>query len=253
MHEADVARFYDFQTTRRHDRSRAAEGFNKMYGIVHPAEQWGDERGLRRGADVREREAARSGLLPDRRMGATPLVRRQRSPVRTLRRSPHAKGGGVGVTVVVARHQRRAPRHARRLRARRPVGLCHLRPHRPGRARGAAGDRRRPARRAGRPRRLHLVPRRARRLQGGPHDHAARPGPLPRRHRRCPRHGGQEVDHRPAARRRLGTARRRHVGLHDDRAVGPRGPRRARRAAPTTTCRDRRSRSGRAGRSKSPG
>jgi glycine cleavage system aminomethyltransferase T/glycine/D-amino acid oxidase-like deaminating enzyme len=49
VHEADVARFYDFQRTRRHTRSRAAEGFNKMYGIVHPAEQWGNERGLRRG------------------------------------------------------------------------------------------------------------------------------------------------------------------------------------------------------------
>jgi len=48
VHEADVARFYDFQKTRRHVRSRAAESFNKMYGIVHPAEQWEGERGLRR-------------------------------------------------------------------------------------------------------------------------------------------------------------------------------------------------------------
>jgi len=45
--EADIARFYDFQRTRRHVEARAAEGFNKMYGIVHPAEQWNDERQVR--------------------------------------------------------------------------------------------------------------------------------------------------------------------------------------------------------------
>ena len=45
--EADIARFYDFQRTRRHVEARAAEGFNKMYGIVHPAEQWEDERCVR--------------------------------------------------------------------------------------------------------------------------------------------------------------------------------------------------------------
>jgi glycine cleavage system aminomethyltransferase T/glycine/D-amino acid oxidase-like deaminating enzyme len=45
--EADVARFYDFQRTRRHVEARAAEAFNKMYGIVHPAEQWDDERRIR--------------------------------------------------------------------------------------------------------------------------------------------------------------------------------------------------------------
>lgn len=47
IHEADVARFYPFQTTRRHVEARAREGFNKMYGIVHPAEQWLEEREVR--------------------------------------------------------------------------------------------------------------------------------------------------------------------------------------------------------------
>jgi glycine cleavage system aminomethyltransferase T/glycine/D-amino acid oxidase-like deaminating enzyme len=47
IHEADVARFYRFQMTRRHVVSRAGESFNKMYGIVHPAEQWSEERGIR--------------------------------------------------------------------------------------------------------------------------------------------------------------------------------------------------------------
>jgi glycine cleavage system aminomethyltransferase T/glycine/D-amino acid oxidase-like deaminating enzyme len=47
IHEADAARFYPFQTTHRHVTSRASESFNKMYGIVHPAEQWQEERDLR--------------------------------------------------------------------------------------------------------------------------------------------------------------------------------------------------------------
>lgn len=44
---ADIARFYDPQRTRAHVRARAAEGYNKIYGIVHPAEQWTSDRGVR--------------------------------------------------------------------------------------------------------------------------------------------------------------------------------------------------------------
>jgi glycine cleavage system aminomethyltransferase T/glycine/D-amino acid oxidase-like deaminating enzyme len=40
IHEADVSRFWPHQRTVAHVAARAAEGFNKMYGIVHPAEQW---------------------------------------------------------------------------------------------------------------------------------------------------------------------------------------------------------------------
>jgi glycine cleavage system aminomethyltransferase T/glycine/D-amino acid oxidase-like deaminating enzyme len=47
VHEADVARFYPSQRTVAHVRSRAREGFNKMYGIVHPAEQWAQGRPVR--------------------------------------------------------------------------------------------------------------------------------------------------------------------------------------------------------------
>ncbi len=47
LHEADVARFYDHQRTRAHVTARAREGFNKMYGIVHPAEQWESLRPIR--------------------------------------------------------------------------------------------------------------------------------------------------------------------------------------------------------------
>ena len=48
IHEADIARFYPHQRTAEHVRARAREGFNKMYGIVHPAEQWESGRPVRR-------------------------------------------------------------------------------------------------------------------------------------------------------------------------------------------------------------
>jgi glycine cleavage system aminomethyltransferase T/glycine/D-amino acid oxidase-like deaminating enzyme len=47
VHEADVARFYPCQRTVAHVEARAREGFNKMYGIVHPAEQWESGRPVR--------------------------------------------------------------------------------------------------------------------------------------------------------------------------------------------------------------
>ena len=47
LQSSDIARFYDCQKTRRHVRDRAAEGFNKTYGIVHPAEQWESDRRIR--------------------------------------------------------------------------------------------------------------------------------------------------------------------------------------------------------------
>jgi glycine cleavage system aminomethyltransferase T/glycine/D-amino acid oxidase-like deaminating enzyme len=47
MHASDIARFHEHQRTRAHVRARAAEGFNKTYGIVHPSEQWASNRNLR--------------------------------------------------------------------------------------------------------------------------------------------------------------------------------------------------------------
>jgi len=57
VHEADAARFYPHQQTVEHVRGRAREGFNKMYGIVHPAEQWESGRPVRV-SPVYERECA---------------------------------------------------------------------------------------------------------------------------------------------------------------------------------------------------
>jgi glycine cleavage system aminomethyltransferase T/glycine/D-amino acid oxidase-like deaminating enzyme len=44
IYESNIARAYPHQKTRAHVRARAAEGFNKMYGIVHPSEQWESDR-----------------------------------------------------------------------------------------------------------------------------------------------------------------------------------------------------------------
>jgi glycine cleavage system aminomethyltransferase T/glycine/D-amino acid oxidase-like deaminating enzyme len=57
IHEADVSRFWPHQRTVAHVTARAAEGFNKMYGIVHPSEQWESGRPTRVGpAYDRERD-----------------------------------------------------------------------------------------------------------------------------------------------------------------------------------------------------
>ncbi len=47
LHASDIARFYPHQRTWHHVRARAEEAFNKFYGIVHPAEQWASNRGIR--------------------------------------------------------------------------------------------------------------------------------------------------------------------------------------------------------------
>jgi glycine cleavage system aminomethyltransferase T/glycine/D-amino acid oxidase-like deaminating enzyme len=45
--ESNIARAYPCQRTSGHIVARASEGFNKMYGIVHPAEQWESDRRIR--------------------------------------------------------------------------------------------------------------------------------------------------------------------------------------------------------------
>ena len=57
LHSSDIARFHEHQKTRAHVRARAAEGFNKTYGIVHPSEQWASNRNVRLSPfNLRERE-----------------------------------------------------------------------------------------------------------------------------------------------------------------------------------------------------
>jgi glycine cleavage system aminomethyltransferase T/glycine/D-amino acid oxidase-like deaminating enzyme len=57
LQASDIARFYEHQKTVEHVKARAAEGFNKTYGIVHPGEQWGSNREVRLSPfHARERE-----------------------------------------------------------------------------------------------------------------------------------------------------------------------------------------------------
>ncbi|MGQ0670036.1 MAG: GcvT family protein [Actinomycetota bacterium] len=46
-HASDIARFYDHHRTKTHIWTRCEEGYNKTYGIVHPAEQWSSNRNVR--------------------------------------------------------------------------------------------------------------------------------------------------------------------------------------------------------------
>jgi glycine cleavage system aminomethyltransferase T/glycine/D-amino acid oxidase-like deaminating enzyme len=57
LQASDIARFYEHQKSVEHVRARASEGFNKTYGIVHPAEQWASNRDVRLSPfHARERE-----------------------------------------------------------------------------------------------------------------------------------------------------------------------------------------------------
>ncbi|CAN5369704.1 FAD-dependent oxidoreductase [soil metagenome] len=47
-HSSDIARLYPHERTEHHIYARCAEHWNKTYGIVHPREQWGSERGMNR-------------------------------------------------------------------------------------------------------------------------------------------------------------------------------------------------------------
>ena len=47
LQSSDIARFYEHQRSKQHVKARAAEGFNKTYGIVHPSEQWESNRRVR--------------------------------------------------------------------------------------------------------------------------------------------------------------------------------------------------------------
>ena len=81
----------------------------------------------------RAHRGARRGLLPGRRVGAPALVRVQRAARRALRRrGPPAR---VGRALVVAHHERRAPRPAGAGRHDRPRAVRDLRHQRAGRAR----------------------------------------------------------------------------------------------------------------------
>jgi glycine cleavage system aminomethyltransferase T len=50
LHGSDVNRFYEYGNSRKFVRNRGDEGYRKIYGIVHPTEQWQTSRPLRTSA-----------------------------------------------------------------------------------------------------------------------------------------------------------------------------------------------------------
>ncbi len=56
-HSSDISRLYPHERTEHHINARCSEHFNKTYGIVHPREQWGSERGMRRSPFYAREEA----------------------------------------------------------------------------------------------------------------------------------------------------------------------------------------------------
>ncbi len=131
----------------------------------------------------------------------------------------------MGVALVVAGHQRRAPGHAGRRGPGRPVRLRRAGDLRARRAGGGADPVGGAAERAGRPGRLHLVAGRERRVPRRPDRDAAGRGPVPGGDRRRDRDVRRGVDCPPPA--TGGVPRRSHLGLDHDRAVGAAGPGRA--------------------------
>jgi len=57
LHASDIARFHEHHKAEHHINARTSEGFNKTYGIVHPAEQWSSNRDVRL-SPYNEREKA---------------------------------------------------------------------------------------------------------------------------------------------------------------------------------------------------
>jgi glycine cleavage system aminomethyltransferase T/glycine/D-amino acid oxidase-like deaminating enzyme len=57
IHHSDIARFYPHETEREHVRARTSESFIKTYGIVHPAEQYESDRGVRWSPMVEQQRA----------------------------------------------------------------------------------------------------------------------------------------------------------------------------------------------------
>ena len=79
LQSSDIARFYPCQKTRAHVRARAAEGFNKTYGIVHPGEQWASNRDVRLPPFHAREQALGAVVLRGRGVGAPALVRVERA------------------------------------------------------------------------------------------------------------------------------------------------------------------------------
>ena len=217
LQSSDIARFYPEQRTSAARQGPGGRGLQQDVRDRPSGRAVGVEPRRPRLPLLRARAAARRRLLRGGGLGAAALVRVERAARRGVRRA--AARARVGRALVVADHQRRAPRDARARRDVRPDRVLRLRRRRPGRARLRADGRGAADERAGRPRHLHAGARPRRRLQVRPDDHEDGRRPLPRRHRRGARDGGHEVVPRPL--RPGGADRGPHLRPLHGRPLGP--------------------------------
>ena len=192
-HGADVARFYDEEKSDEHIWSRADESFIKTYGIVHPAEQWGEPPPPAGVAVPQPPRGARRRVLPGPRLGATAVVRVECRPRRALR----ARGTPrrVGQPLVEPHHRRRAPQPARALRHDRPVGVPDLRDSRAPVPSSSPTTWLSTRSSPGRPCGLHALAHTRGRIPLRPHHACAWPTTRPRRHRRLRRWARRVLGH----------------------------------------------------------
>ena len=195
IHEADIARFYPHQRTTAHVTARAREGFNKMYGIVHPDEQWESGRPVRV-SPVYERERELGAVFHETAGWERPFwYERNRDLLDQYRGQLMDRGSEWESRwwspIINAEH----------LAMRERAGLFDLSAFAvldvtgPGALQALQKARGRADAGAGRPGGVHLVPGRCRRLPRRPDDHAARAAALPGRHRRRDRDDRLQVDH----------------------------------------------------------
>ena len=195
LQSSDVARFYPEQRTPQHVKGRAAEGFNKTYGIVHPGEQWESNRGVRV-SPFYEREQELGAVFFEAAAWERPHWYASNAPLVEeygLRPREHEWDARWWSPIINAEHL------AMRERAAMfdLTAFCVFDVVGPGALDCVQTVAARQMNVAGRPRHLHARPRPERRLQVRPHDHEDGRRPVPGRHRRRARHGGPEVVPRP--------------------------------------------------------
>ena len=202
--ESNIARAYPCQKTRTHIVARASEGFNKMYGIVHPGEQWESDRRVRLSPFYEREQAARTPCSSRAPAGSGPNWYESNAPLldeygdRVTRREAEWESRWWSPII-----------NAEHLAMRDRAAMIDLTAFAIFDVTGPAALDvvQRVAMRqmdvADRPRRLHAAADPQRRLQAGPDDHAPRRRRVPRRDRRRLRDVRQEVVRRPPPRRRL--------------------------------------------------
>jgi hypothetical protein len=222
-HGADIARFYDYAKTTAHIHARTAEGYNKTYGIVHPAEQWASNRNVR----LTPMHASQREL--DAEFYETAGWER---PHWYARNAPLVEEYGDRVMPRAAEWESRwwSPIiNAEHLAMRDRVGIVDLSAFALFDVTGRGALRYLQGVVVGQldvpvgPGGVHAGAERRRRDQGRPDHHAFGGQPLPGGHRRCLGHVRQEVVRRSPPVRRLGAHGRRDVGgLHGRRLGTPR-------------------------------